>query len=208
MTAIAEDASFWDRTAPKYAKRRIGDEAAYETTLTRTRAHLGETDRVLELGCGTGSTAILLAPAVAAYRATDISGGMIRIAETKTAPESLHFAIEGINTPAPDATPFDTVIAFNLLHLLPDLDGDLTRIREHLPKGGLFISKTPCFGRGAWHLTALIGALRLVGRAPSKVRMMNTDALETSIKNAGFEILETGSYPAKPPSRFVVARAL
>ncbi|MEL6287025.1 MAG: class I SAM-dependent methyltransferase, partial [Pseudomonadota bacterium] len=41
--------------------------------------------RVLELGCGTGSTALLLAPSVAQITGTDISGEMVRIANGKAA---------------------------------------------------------------------------------------------------------------------------
>ena len=64
---------FWDRIAPKYAKSPVRDQQAYEATLARTRSYLGAEDKVLELGCGTGSTALILADAVAEYTATDLS---------------------------------------------------------------------------------------------------------------------------------------
>ena len=51
--------------APKYAKSPIKDVPAYEYTLGRTRSYLKPTDAVLELGCGTGGTALKLADAVA-----------------------------------------------------------------------------------------------------------------------------------------------
>jgi len=36
---------------------------------------------------------------------------------------------------------------------------------------------------------------------------LSPEALEAAIRRAGFEIVETGDYPAKtPPRRFVVAR--
>ena len=38
----------------------------------------------------------------------------------------------------------DTVLAFHLLHLLPDLDTALPAILAALKPGGRFISKTPC----------------------------------------------------------------
>ena len=49
--------AFWDGVADKYAKTPIPDEADYAYTLERVRAHLKPGDRVLEIGCGTGSTA-------------------------------------------------------------------------------------------------------------------------------------------------------
>ena len=58
---MQETMKFWDGIAEKYAKRPISDMAAYEYTLGRTRSYLKPEDQVLELGCGTGSTALLLA---------------------------------------------------------------------------------------------------------------------------------------------------
>lgn len=83
--STADDARFWDRAARRYAKARIGDERGYERTLERTRALLAPEARVLELGCGTGSTALRLAGGVARYLATDISEKMIGIAQDKHA---------------------------------------------------------------------------------------------------------------------------
>ena len=56
------DIAFWDRIAPKYAADPIADPAAHEATLERTRRLLGPGHRVVEIGCGTGSTALALAP--------------------------------------------------------------------------------------------------------------------------------------------------
>ncbi len=76
MNAV-NDARFWDRTSSRYARSAISDPAGYERTLDRTRGLLKPQDRVLELGCGTGSTALRLASSVQSYLATDISTGMI-----------------------------------------------------------------------------------------------------------------------------------
>ncbi|TIX46041.1 MAG: class I SAM-dependent methyltransferase, partial [Mesorhizobium sp.] len=83
--SIASDARFWDRSSRKYAMGAIADQAGYERTLDRTRALLEPGDRVLELGCGTGTTALRLAGDVQDYLATDISAGMIAIANEKHA---------------------------------------------------------------------------------------------------------------------------
>ena len=58
---------FWDRLAKRYARMPVADQAAYETKLEKTRAFLRPDSRVLEFGCGTGSTAILHAPPCGAY---------------------------------------------------------------------------------------------------------------------------------------------
>jgi len=77
------DARFWDRAARKYAASPIDDEAGFERTLARTRALMPPDARVLELGCGTGTAALRLADSVKSHVGTDISAGMIAIAQEK-----------------------------------------------------------------------------------------------------------------------------
>ena len=94
---------FWDKVAPKYAKRPIADMSAYDRTLARTATYLHESDRVLELGCGTGTTALRLADRVAAYTASDLSPGMIRIAREKA--QAAGSAVQFLRAPGPDRGP-------------------------------------------------------------------------------------------------------
>ena len=207
-----KDAQFWDRIAEKYAKSPVRDEAAYARTLERTRAHLGTSDRVLELGCGTGTTALKLADAVGQMTGTDLAPGMIEIARRRAAEaeaQNVTFDVAPVET-LPEG-PFDVAMAFNLLHLVRDLDGALAQVHDRLRPGGLFISKTVCLkgaGMPLW-MSALLCALpvmKLVGKAPSVVHRFSVTALEDAVTRAGFEIIETGNYPAKPISRFIVAR--
>ncbi|MDX1785085.1 MAG: methyltransferase domain-containing protein [Roseovarius sp.] len=205
MTTHAE---FWDRIAPKYAQKPIADTTAYETTMRRTRQYLAASDRVLELGCGTGSTAVRLAPDVAQFTGTDISGEMIRIAQGRAeaaGTANLTFATTQAFDLQPPAAPFDTVLAFNLLHLLEDVPAALREIHAQIKPGGLFISKSGCLGGGWPFLRWAIRVMQMVGKAPH-VGFFTTRQLEEMISDAGFEILETGDYPAKPPSHLVVAR--
>ena len=147
--STAIDARFWDRTSRKYAMGAIADQAGYERTLERTRALLGSGDRVLELGCGTGTTALRLAGDVKSYLATDISAGMIAFANEKYAADpipALVFRTATAEAHTPDAAPFNAILGFNYLHLVRDLPGTLRRIHVLLAVGGFFISKTPASG--------------------------------------------------------------
>jgi ubiquinone/menaquinone biosynthesis C-methylase UbiE len=206
---------FWDKAARKYAASPIRNEEAYKKTLARTIEHLGPDDTVLELGCGTGSTALLLAGNVKSYLATDFAKGMIDIAEEKlaagredgSAPEGLSFAVADGFSPRVEPLnggQFDAVLGFNFLHLVETPEDLLARVHHLLKPGGLFISKTVCLRRKAWLFGPMIKALQLIGKAPY-VRMFSFEALERMITQAGFEVIETGTYPA-PYSRFVVAR--
>ncbi len=200
---------FWDGVATKYAERAIGNPEAYQTSLARVRSHLHQTDRMLELGCGTGGTARLLAPDVAEIVATDISDAMLEIAKARTTKESVDNVTYLRASPEENLPqgPFDTVTAFNLVHLLKDRDGALARVHGALKPGGLFISKTPCMGGIYALLWPVIGVMRLFGKAPY-LSFVTPSRLEASITHAGFEIIETGDYPKRPPSHFIVARKL
>jgi len=206
------NALFWDRLAQKYAAQPIRDAAAYELTLERVASYLKPTDRVLELGCGTGSTALKLAPHAGSILATDFSEGMIAQAEAKMGVDNVRFLQADTFSPALKDGSFEVVAGFNLFHLVERVDDALARVHQLLAPGGLFISKTPCIGERSLGLKfgllkRLIPVMQLVGKAPF-VRFETIESLEARIMRAGFEIIETGNYPLRPPSRFIVARRL
>ena len=205
---MSTTSAFWDRAAVKYSKSPIKNMQAYEETLERTRSYLRDSDTVLELGCGTGSTALLLADSVDQYVGSDFSKGMIDIAQAKlneTTPDNITFCAVGAFDPSLQAGAYDVVTGFNLFHLVEDLDATLERVHALVKPGGLLISKTPCLSDFPWVVRPLISVLRFFGKAPY-VRFFNIREWEAEIEKAGFDIIETGLYPAKPPSRFVVAK--
>ena len=73
---MAQSTKFWDKIAEKYSKQPIADEAAYQKKLAVTRDYFRPDMEVLEIGCGTGSTAILHTPYVKHIRAIDFSANM------------------------------------------------------------------------------------------------------------------------------------
>jgi SAM-dependent methyltransferase len=207
---VSAQTAFWDRVAGRYAARKIGDPDAYAETLDRTRAHLAATDRVAEVGCGTGLTAVALAPSVAAYHATDLSPAMIAIAQAR--PETtriphLRFDIAAHDAGARD---LDAILAFSLLHLLGAeedgaIDRGLSALRDRLRQGGILVSKTPCLAALPVHIRLLVRLLQAAGQLP-RFAFLHGDALEARIAAAGFEIVETADLPAARGARFVVAR--
>jgi ubiquinone/menaquinone biosynthesis C-methylase UbiE len=208
MSSSKDRSAFWDRVARRYEKMPVRNPASYETTLDRVRAHLGPEDHVLELGCGTGSTALLLAPSVAHYTAADISAEMIAIAREKQAKaeiENVVFHISELDDGSLPMEPLDAVLAFNVLHLFPDRPAIFAEVLRRLRPGGLFISKTPCLGGRYRVLQPLVASLRFFGKAP-KLAFLKPASLQQEVTDAGFEIIEHGDYPARPPSRFIVAK--
>lgn len=212
---MTEGTEFWDRVAARYAARDVMDARAYATTIARTRHHLSPGAHALEIGCGTGATALRLSDAVASYVASDPSAGMLEQAELRLAraeAPNLSLLQGSLGDDAiAGAGPFDVVLAFNLLHLLPDMRAGLGQVRGLLKPGGLFISKTIC-ARGAGLPLAYRAAflalplLQRMGKLPPHFRKLRAAELDAEIIRAGFEVIETGNYPDRPPSRFVVAR--
>jgi ubiquinone/menaquinone biosynthesis C-methylase UbiE len=207
--STASDVRFWDRTSRKYAASVISDQTGYERTLDRTRALLRPDDRVLELGCGTGTTALRLAGAVRIYLATDISAEMIAIAEEKRAAgpvPSLAFRIATAEALEPEDGPFDAVLGFSYLHLVRDLPGTLRRIHALLAAEGLFISKTPCLGDMNPLIRLALPAMRAIGKAPY-AGVFRTAELSQLISAAGFDVLATENHATKGNYRpYIVAR--
>ena len=200
-------APFWDKIAPKYAKKPVADQVAYDAKLTRVRALLRAEDRMLEIGCGTGSTALHLAPNVAEVTATDISREMIAIAERKRvekgadnvklkqAPADLHLGED----------PFDVVAAFSLLHLVEDVPTVLRAVYAQTRPGGLFLSKTICLGDSNVMLRLFVRGLHFVGLAP-RVTMLSKASLRAALIEAGFDILVTHYFGKGRINPFIVAK--
>ncbi len=205
---MTSDANFWDKTAKKYAASPVSDQAAYEHTLAETRKHLKLDDKVLEIGCGTGSTALLLADAVATLTASDISPNMISIAKEKAAAQNIgniDFVVATPTDAALASDAFDAVLGFNILHLLKNLPEELNALRSGIKPGGLLITKTPCLADWKWAplVRLAIPLMQLLGKAPY-VSFFKASDLEAAITQAGFEIVTSDNHNTF--SRFIVAK--
>lgn len=203
-------ARFWDRVARKYARDPIADMAGYERTVARVQELLGRADQVLEIGCGTGTTALRLAPGVARLAATDVSPEMIAIAREKAATQGCSNVEFNVATAAQTLGAegsYDAVLAFNVLHLLEDRTQVLAQIRRHLKPGGLLISKTACLTEMNPLVRLAVPLMRLIGKAPY-VSFFSAAELEAEIAAANFEIVERARHGSgrKDPRLFLVAR--
>ena len=210
MERNAADARFWDRIARKYAADPIKDMDGYARTLDRTRYYLRGTDTVLELGCGTGTTALTLAPHVGRLVATDLSGEMIAIAREKAAAAACRNAEFVVATPESAPWPdglFDAVLAFNLWHLVADRVSAFAHVHRVLRPGGLFVSKTPCLAEMNPLIKLAVPVMRFVGKAPY-VASFSAVTLERDIEAAGFTLIERARHGSgrKDARIFIVAR--
>ncbi|WP_200898716.1 class I SAM-dependent methyltransferase [Candidatus Rhodobacter oscarellae] len=204
------EAKFWDRLARKYAASPIKNMTAYEATLARVQARLGADDNVLEMGCGTGTTALRLAGGVAHYTGTDLSSGMIDVAREKLAESwlpNVTFTVAPAVETRFERASYDAVLSFNLLHLLEDVPAALSRAHDLLKPGGLLITKTPCLAQMGLHVRMMVPVMRFFGKAPY-VGFFNAAELSLMIERAGFALEESRSFEGAPNALYVVARRL
>ena len=201
-------AKFWDKVADGYARRPVPDEDIYQRKLAMTRDYLRPDSRVLEYGCGTGSTAIAHAPYVADITATDLSARMLEIAGEKAAAAGVknvsfqHADVEDVAAP-PES--YDMVMAHSLLHLVDDLDGSLNCMHRALKPGGLFVASTVCLGEGFYKVFKVLGPIgSAVGLIPP-IRCFSRGELADRILRAGFT-MEQQWFPEGGRALFTIAR--
>lgn len=202
------DAPFWNALADRYAAKPVEDPSAFERKIAVTRRHLRPDSHVVDLGCGTGSLALLLAPHCAEVHGVDFSEEMLRHARTKAAAQgasNVHFHVGTASTFERDPASLDVVMAWSLLHLVRDRPALLARMFELVKPGGVFVTSTVVLG-GQWMpYWALLPVMRWMGKAPW-VGIVRPDTLEAEIRAAGFVDLETPDVGAGSTTHFVVAR--
>lgn len=204
---MEQAARFWNRVADRYARHPIADEAAYQKKLQVTREYFRPEMEVLEIGCGTGSTAILHAPYVKHIRAVDFSSKMLEIAQRKADAGNvrnisfIHCPIDAFS--APDRT-FDAVLGLNILHLLENKEAVISRVYAMLKPGGVFVSSTACVGDMARILTFIAPIGKFLGLLPL-LKVFTAAELKESLTQAGFEIAYEWQ-PGKNKAVFIVAK--
>jgi ubiquinone/menaquinone biosynthesis C-methylase UbiE len=200
-------ARFWDRAADRYARMPMRGEAAWREKLAIIRGLTGPEAEVLELGCGTGSTAIEIAPHARRILATDISGRMLEIARQKAAAAgagNVAFRRAGVEELEAPEGAFDLVLAMNLLHLLEDREGAMARVFPWLRPGGAFVSGTMCLSDGLGWVRWVSPVARRLGLFPALQSFPETRLTE-ELRRAGFAI-ERRWKPGPRKAVFLVAR--
>ena len=161
-----QSARFWDKIAKRYSERPIADEAAYQKKLQVTREYFRPDMKVLEFGCGTGSTAIAHARYVKHIQAIDMSLKMIEIAQGKADAKNIenvtfkHSTIDELRVP--DQT-LDVVMGLSILHLLDNKEEVIARVYKMLKPRGIFVSSTACIGDMMKFLKLVVPIGRFLG---------------------------------------------
>jgi len=202
---------FWDKVAAKYAKKPVPDEDAYKKKLSETQSFFSPDMRILEFGCGTGTTAIHHAPHVQHIDAVDVSENMINIGRAKALNakiENINFALGTLHDFKADPESMDAVLGLNVVHLLPNRAAILTEVARILKPGGLFVSSTGCLGNSYLRFIKLMTPIgKLLGLMPD-IFMITEEQLATEIRNSGFSIEKQWHYGLQDIEVFIIARKI
>ena len=203
-------ARFWDRIARRYAASPVKDPPAYQTKLALIKELLSSVPdaQVVEIGCGTGSTALALAPLAARLRAADVSAEMIAIASRKARPagtDGLTFEVAAAEEMKVAPASQDVVMAHSVLHLLRDRHQAIAIAFRWLKPGGYFVSSTVCMTEVAPWLRLLAPVLGRIGLFPPTLAFFGEADLVRSIEAVGF-VLEGRFRPAPKAAVFLIAR--
>lgn len=202
--------AFWNKIAPKYARTAVRDEPVYERKLKITQKYLKPDMRVLEFGCGTGTTALHHASFVKEYVANDIAREMIRIAEQKrseTGVANVKFSVGTLNSVSQEKHEFDAVLGLNVLHLLPDWRAQIETIYQLLPPGGLFVTSTACLKEKApWSWLRFVAPILQRLRLLPALAFFRKSEFRDCIVQAGFEVVHDWTPKSSPITSFLVCK--
>lgn len=206
---------FWDQSADNYDKTEERFEYIHRRSRDYAKEYLKETDLVLDYGCGTGTTACEVAGHVGEVQAIDISSRMVEIAKGKAADAKItnvNFARGDIFDERHEHQSFDVILAFNMLHTVPNPEKVVQRTLELLKPGGCFISVTPCLGGRMTFLVRLqillVRLLLATGVIPIPIRRLKTADLDKLVAVNGFHISRSEEIYKRTSSYFIVANAL
>lgn len=198
---------FWERTASRYdrvTKGLLGRPVPRMAELTADA--VSGAGRVLEVAAGTGLLTEAIAPRVGQVVATDYAENMLKVLEDRLR----RVGVSNVETAGRDiyalgypAESFDAVVAGNVLHLVPDLDGALGALRGVLRPGGKLVAPTFVHDETlrAKVLSRLFGAFMVMHRR------FTTASLRRALEQHGFRVVRTETIPGPIPIAFVEAIA-
>lgn len=207
---MSANSKFWDRIAARYARTSVADEASYQRKLAITRDYLGSDSEVLEIGCGTGSTALAHAPFARHILATDLSARMIEIARDKaeaSATTNITFRQASFDELDLPATSCDVVMAHSVLHLLPNWVELIDAAARWLKPGGVLVTSTVCLADFAppFRLLGLVTRLAAPLALLPRVEMLSEQDVANCLHAAGFNV-EHQWTPGPNKAAFIVGR--
>ncbi len=196
---------YWERHAKRYDRstrflsRPVPRMLELVVDAVKSRA------RVLEVAAGTGLVTAAMAPIVGELVATDYAAAMVRELDGRVREAALANVIceqADIYDLRFAAASFDAVVAANVLHLVPDLEGALASMHRVLRPGGPLVVPTYLHNEtlGAAMLSRLFAVTGFPGH-----RRFTARSLADAIERAGFHVGNVETIRGPFPIGFVTA---
>ena len=204
---------FWDKASKNYDKTEERFEYIHKKARGNTKKYLKESQIVLDYGCGTGTASCEFASLVKEINGIDISSEMIRIAKEKSAAsevDNVNFEKADIFDNRYQNESFDVILAFNMLHTVPNPQSVVQRVNDLLKHEGLFISITPCLGQKMSFLVNLqiqfVRVLCKLGVIPIPIRRIKSTDIDDLLAIGNFQPIESEKIFKGASSYFVTAK--
>ena len=204
---------FWDKASKNYDKTEERFEYIHKKARENTKKYLKESQIVLDYGCGTGTASCEFASLVKEIIGIDISSEMIRIAKEKSAAskvDNVNFEKADIFDNKYQNESFDVILAFNMLHTVPNPQSVVQRVNDLLKHEGLFISITPCLGQKMSFLVNLqiqfVRVLCKLGVIPIPIRRIKSTDIDDLLAIGNFQPIESEKIFKGASSYFVTAK--
>lgn len=206
---------FWNKASKNYDKTEERFEYIHSKSRENTKKYLKYSNIVLDYGCGTGTASCEFAKQVKEIHAIDIATKMIEIAKEKAVVnkvKNVHFVQADIFDKRYKKESFDVILAFNMLHTVPNPQNVIQRTYELLKPDGLFISVTPCLRNKLSFLVSiqilLVQILCKVGIIPIPIRRLKSSDLDDLIANGNFQTIDAEKIYKGASSYFMVAKKI
>jgi SAM-dependent methyltransferase len=195
---------YWDERASSF-----DDEPDHGLTNERVRSawsrRLAEwlpelPSTVVDLGCGTGSLAVLVAEAGHEVVGVDLSPAMLEQAQIKAhaASRSIRFVVGDAADPALAAGTFDVVLARHVIWALADPDEALRRWADLLKPDGRLVAVEGQWGDGGIAAIDLMASLTpLFNQIEHYPLSGDPDLWGTSVDDERYAVVATGSRTGK-----------
>ncbi|MGI9319441.1 MAG: class I SAM-dependent methyltransferase [bacterium] len=212
---MSKSEDFWDKASKNYDKTEERFEYIHRKSRENTKKHLKNNSIVLDYGCGTGTASCEFANQVKEIHAIDISPKMIEIAKEKAAAikiENIKFEKTDIFDEKFEKESYDIILAFNMLHTVPNPQNVMLRIDELLKPEGVFISVTPCLRQKMSFLVNIqIQIVRILckfGIIPIPIRRLKSTELDDLLARVKFQTIESEEIYKGASSYFLAAKKI
>lgn len=196
------DRSYWERHARRYdaSLRLLGRPMPRMLELVSNAVRDA---RVLEVAAGTGFVTNAIARSAREVVATDYATAMVTLLERRVREAGL----ENVRCERADlyALPFepgtfDVVVAANVLHLVPDLEGAMRALRRVLAPGGRLVVPTFCHDETklSWLVSRALAMTGFPGH-----RRFTARSLRSTLETSGLRVLRSETLPGLIPIGYV-----